>query len=450
MIDDKADKLNNDRLPGQPESSTEYGGLEAELQKNLGQAVKNEMDVMTEEEMVEIYENSNTLKGMVAKRKKELMDEKEEEKKKRFFLLVKFGSVAGLLGIVIIFASIAWFVMSKDVDSGSMAVSIADGSAFNLATKEEYISYLEKLQLVDDDYQSGSSITLYDDKESSNGTFYMIDGGNKLIIQCHDNGNTVPSGDKDISPGSWDKVNLYLVPNNDGDISVEVNIEVIPFAEIEKKDSSGNTLYELDDNDQPILVNGKKVPKTELIKLTTPNALIAAAATFNNTITQDEANKYIKAADYLKGHIMFFGGEGDTTNADETLRYYFTNPYCKRTFTFSKSNVQTDTAYEIPIYWMWPNTLGQIALPDNNSGQRKGYPIVQDSNTDEKDALIDYLQDPINKQLVFENHTEIEDYIIENAEDSANFKLLSDGYNKADYNIGTYISYFMIEITVNK
>ena len=103
---------------------------------------------------------------------------------------------------------------------------------------------------------------------------------------------------------------------------------------------------------------------------------------------------------------------------------------------------------------MWPNTLGQIALRNNDLGQRSAddYPIVQDradgvdiTDTD-KGKVIQYLID--NKSTVFANHSEITSAMIEDAKTTANFRKLSEGYNDGDYAIGISISYFMVDITV--
>ena len=159
---------------------------------------------------------------------------------------------------------------------------------------------------------------------------------------------------------------------------------------------------------------------------------------------------------------MFFGSQGDTDEqTEEANRYYFTEPLeysraqnCWKKQYDSPSTVTANTAYDISIYWMWPNTLGQIALKDNTSEQRKGYPLVSDTNTADKSKVIAYLK--TNKVNIFTNSSKIADDTdesthdgdIENAAD--NFHKLSDGYNGADFDIGNYIDYFMIEVDVVK
>ena len=117
-------------------------------------------------------------------------------------------------------------------------------------------------------------------------------------------------------------------------------------------------------------------------------------------------------------------------------------------------NAQKNVPQKVTFYWMWANTLGQIALKDNTSGFRSDYPIVQDatgadiSNTD-KGKVIKYLKD--NKEIVFTNYSEFADInnAIDNANVKENFKKLSEGYNSADFMIGSYVSYFLIDISAS-
>jgi hypothetical protein len=100
---------------------------------------------------------------------------------------------------------------------------------------------------------------------------------------------------------------------------------------------------------------------------------------------------------------------------------------------------------------MWTDTLGQLLLPDNSSGKRNGLPILADTDTTGKAAVKQYLIS--EKEKVFANSNVISDsYINDIADtelfDAEKFKLLSNGYNNADFSIGSNIRYFLIEVTV--
>lgn len=371
----------------------------------------------------------------------------EAERRKLKKRVIKLVLLMMLIALIIVFASIAWFAMNKAVTADTMAIEAA-GSGFDLATSEPKVSYEDVLGLADDEYERGNAVTL-EDKNGGEGTYYMLSGAQKLILQCHPNAKDITTGNKDVQPGDWDKLNLYIVPSQDGTVKAKINIEVIPYAEIEKKDANGDPIYKLDEHGDPVIVDGNPVPDTELVKVTTLQEFTAAVGPqgANNSKAVQEAENYIAAANYLKGHIMFFGGEGDMTNDNKDSRYYFTTPYTDLEVDFQETDASRNTAYEVPLYWMWPNTLGQIALRDNTSKLRKGEPVVSDGNDDEKDEVVQYLVD--NKSSIFANSSDITETIINSADEPANFKLLSDGYNKADFSIGSYISYFMIELSVS-
>ena len=121
MNDKPAEKLNSVTNNGQSVSDG-YDGLRAELEKDLGNSVKAEMDGMTEKEMIEVYENSNTLKGIVASKIQKLLKDRDEKKKKKIMLAIKFGTMMCLAGLIVLFATIAWFSVNKDVETSGMSI----------------------------------------------------------------------------------------------------------------------------------------------------------------------------------------------------------------------------------------------------------------------------------------------------------------------------------------
>ena len=422
MIDDKADKLNNDRLPGQPESSTEYGGLEAELQKNLGQAVKNEMDEMTEEEMVEIYENSNTLKGMVAKRKKELMDGKEEEKKKRFFLLVKFGSVAGLLGILVIFASIAWFTMNKEIGSGGMSVSTV-GDTFTISP----LGDPAHVGIYDDEGKSGTYVRdkLLDEagKESDIIIWTITDDVATTVTESGTTTTTVTKGknigngpaqgfEGGISPGSRGEIQFIITPSQ----QVTATFTFRVFAYTGGYDEHGDE----DKTTITLIESGSG---------TNPEALIAEKL--------------------MNGHLLLFTDIDDTTG-----RYYGlldSDDEFKRVMTKLYSTQET-----VSIYWIWPETLAELLLDDTDSTQARNMRGKKNICTSAgRTEVINFfksnpewfLLDPVDTNHdwsdTFSDQTNNADVI---STINTEYSLYSSYYNEADQCIGTHVSYILLDM----
>ncbi|SEH64151.1 hypothetical protein SAMN02910265_01870 [Ruminococcus flavefaciens] len=185
----------------------------------------------------------------------------------------------------------------------------------------------------------------------------------------------------DIAPGSNGKLELNVIPKVDTAISVKLSLNIVAFAEVEKKDVNGEVIYKMNGDTYALDAKGNKIPETEIIEITDTESFASAVTDkTGNTSAANSAAEYVSAADYLRGHILFFGGAGDTTNAAESSRYYYTTPYTSRDaasqiyFTFNVPANNKGKAVEVPIYWMWTNIFGQVALPDNISGKRNGYP----------------------------------------------------------------------------
>ena len=79
------------------------------------------------------------------------------------------------------------------------------------------------------------------------------------------------------------------------------------------------------------------------------------------------------------------------------------------------------------------------ALKDNKEIVFKNLEAVADLTEEEKEGLTD-------EQLQQAYKDKIDDRI-DHADTETNFKLLSEGYNSADFSIGTNFDYFIFEIT---
>ena len=338
------------------------------------------------------------------------LEELKEDRQRRKKMLIKFGIMGMLTAVIMIFATIAWFTMNREVSAGSMALATTE-IPFEIAAKGSTVRYDTQFIKADSTYTYGDNTVL--------SGYYMTDGNNPQIKIRY-----TPGADDitDFGPGSSGIIEFYVVPKRDGDLDVKIDLDTIGFRE-------------LDDNDKTI-------------------KRIADLTTANSGLEQSVIDQYKSAENYLSGHIMFFEEPGDTSqNTQEGYRYYYKKPITSGSFTKSFSNAQKDVPNKVTVYWMWPNTLGQIALKDNSSGLRSDYPIVQDavgadiSGTD-KAKVIQYLKD--NKAAVFMNSSEITDADIDDAKTKAKFTKLSEGYNDADFLIGSSVSYFMIDISVGQ
>ena len=395
------------------------------------------------------------------------VDELAEKKKNQKKSLIKMGAMGTLTLILLIFSSLSWFTMNTQVESSGMNIKTAT-LPFDIATKGASIRNTDIMSTSDGKYilntrngiYSEGTLGTFENQAGTSGTYYT---GDSILLRYD-------TGASKIGPDDSGELSLYVIPKSDDAMKVKVSLNVVAFAEIEKKDAQGKTVTKV--------VDGKTVPDTVLVEITDEAAIRTAAANAGNTEVADLASDYVSAANYLKGHIMFFGGWGDTTNETESLRYSYVTPYTTRTISKSITANNEGKAIQVPIYWMWTNTLGQIAFKKNNS-LRNGIPVVADMTdaqiaaipndpVTDKEKVIQYLKDNKNSVLKDWNDiltgdellqtlntnpnpktiSEVVDGLIDNIDNSNNFNRLSDCYNAADFLIGTKVAYFMIEVTV--
>lgn len=395
------------------------------------------------------------------------VDELAEKKKNQKKSLIKMGTMGILTLILLIFSSLSWFTMNTQVETSGMGVKSAT-LPFDIATKGASIRNTGIMSTSDGKYilntrngiYSEGTLGTFENQAGTSGTYYT---GDSILLRYD-------TGASEIGPDDSGELSLYVIPKSDDAMKVKVSLNVVAFAEIEKKDAQGKTVTKE--------VDGKTVPDTVLVEITDEAAIRTAAANAGNTEVADSASDYVSAANYLKGHIMFFGGRGDTTNETESLRYSYVTPYTTRTISKSITANNEGKAIQVPIYWMWTNTLGQIAFKKNNS-LRNGMPVVADMTdaqiaaipndpVTDKEKVIQYLKDNKNSVLKDWNDiltgdellqtlntnpnpktiSEVVDGLIDNIDNTNNFNRLSECYNAADFLIGTKVAYFMIEVTV--
>ena len=314
--------------------------------------------------------------------------------------LIRFGSLAVLAFVVWLFATIAWFAMNKSVTAGGMSVGV-EGIPFKIAAKGDRVRYSTEFSSVRSDFTEGTSGS-YVDSNSVSGTYYS--DTDKLKLRCD-------VTDGEIKPGDSGVIEFYIIPTRDGDITANIALDIVSFT-----------------GDSPL---------TEI------------TSSYSGT----DAAEVKKAAYYTKGHIMFFQDESNSPSS-----YTYTGALTDRTMTYSISNAVHDVAYPVEIHWMWPKTLGQLALQTNANSLRpaSNIPVIQETAPavvggvkNDKRLVLDYLE--TEKESVFKLPQA--DYAalnakIEAADTQEYFDDLTDGYNDADSDIGTYVSYFLIELTI--
>lgn len=372
------------------------------------------------------------------------MDEEREMKRNKRKSFIKIIAIALSIIFAIFLNTFSWFTRNKETGTTGMSVKTSN-FPFYITTKGSAIRNNEISAGDWPEYNTGTAVTLHDTSDLV--SEYYTDESLRLRF-------TPANGSVGVGPKSTAALNLFVVPNTDDSFDVKITMDIVSFAEIPKMDSDGNILYKKDENDQDILDNDRnKIIDTEIIEIKNAGDFAKKANAVHNRGIAEKAAEYVKAAGHLRSHILFFG----SAESNPTVSgYYFSDPYTTRTATKTVGSNNMGKAVPVPIYWMWTNTLGQIALPDSRDNLRSGLPILADINTTDKSKITAYLKE--NKNDIFANCDEnTEGYITavtSPTEDTARLKTafnnLSTGYNLADNAVGTKIAYFMIELKIEK
>lgn len=318
--------------------------------------------------------------------------------------------------------TIAWLAAPGVAGIGRMEMT-GDAPAFELAVKGNRIRHEEIFSFADSEYVFGMPGIDPDDSSEYYKTGLGQNGTENDQIMLRFNG-TAEEAAKEIGPGGSGVFTFYVIPGQDGNLAVDFSLDIHGY--IEKAEM--RTV----DEEQIAVV-------TDLLDITT-------LTMENSALTQEQITKRREALNYLQGHIFFFEEEGEPD--DETAPYSYKKPLVDNRIHKEWENVQKGKLYPVTIYWMWPNTLGQITLKDGN--RRYGLPVVKDEEFEDanheltdKGKVVQRVQN--QKAAVFMTEAAVTDEMI--ADSARYLTALSKGYNKADEMIGTYINYFLLEVT---
>ena len=86
-----------------------------------------------------------------------------------------------------------------------------------------------------------------------------------------------------LAPGSSGMLDLNIIPKVDTALDVKLSLNIVAFAEVEKKDGNGEVIYKMDGNTYAVDDNGNKIPETEIIEITDAESF-ASAVTNNRSV----------------------------------------------------------------------------------------------------------------------------------------------------------------------
>ena len=342
-------------------------------------------------------------------------EEEDDDDEPRIVVNPKVVKVASLIlfsGIILVFASIAWFTMNKEVGTGGMSIK-SQSSLFELRTTGSSGIYDDYITRVDAEYT--------DDSET---------GSNSKIIWQLTKGNT----DSTVTQGNIN--NLYL---GSGTPSAD------EMKEFKKLESSKYGLSPGDYGTLSFII----VPKVDSVDTTVKVSV-----------------KCYKTEYYLSGEDIGYQKDVfepmDDEDADEAKAIQFTNTHIMFFYKDSSNHLHmlTDDGFDelsitenrnVTLYWVWPEKLKNIlelnvaGLDTTGATELRAYMLKNPElflakNSEDSSTVFDGIK-------LSEDATESDIQAKATAILATNTSYNPWGarYNNADQIIGDYVGYIMVE-----
>ncbi|MGN0629776.1 MAG: hypothetical protein ACI4JN_00475 [Ruminococcus sp.] len=338
----------------------------------------------------------------------DISDELKQKKKVRNALLIKLSAMLAVTAIIFIFSSIAWFTMNREVSGNGMDMKSSDlpfelktdGSAgysdSYLPTSENGYSFLPNTEI------TGTLITTGNEQKIE---WLVTDTFN---AKNYSNGESTE--ELGIRPGSYGILRFWIVPKSQETMIFRYHMQITPYKKQYPNKENGDPNYEAD-----------------------PTAVC---------LTESDADKLL--AGYVDSHILFFRYKGDNPNDEENDKYsMLIDDSITEEITFEKDSEGNLKPYEVKIYWIWPETLGEAVLKDSD----KRTAVCATSADGKNELLTKFNTNPsgfLNGYSFPSDTTSLTQEEIAN-----NYPVFSIRYNNADQEIGDNIMYLLAEMTVN-
>ena len=219
------------------------------------------------------------------------ISDEEELRRLRKIQLIKMGVIAALSAIIMVFVTIAWFSLNKEIGTGGMSISTTT-LPFYIRTAEAsgttyWSEYKSLINLADSKYKDG-------DLEQVGGTNYYKTGtsAQEIIWRLED----TETGTEDsiysvgLRPRSNGRLKFEVVPTRDGNLALDFNFGIRGFV------AEYPTQEEIDAGDY----EASEIKSLNEILLTGSGA------------SANEQN----ALKYINGHILFFKNKTTVNGKD--------------------------------------------------------------------------------------------------------------------------------------
>lgn len=380
------------------------------------------------------------------KRKEELTAEEYRQKaqkqiellKNQWKIFFRTGIIVVAAVIVMIVASIAWFVSNTRVDATGVAIRPAD-MPFDLAaagTKSNASADRGR-------YDELLTVSPGASREIEGKKYWSTDGSHTSIcwaVTPESNMNNtgedgMPTG---IEPGSYGKMTFYIIPNKDGPLKVTLDLVL--------------TGYQIADGKK----NAENVTKNDLTEVTDPSLqqlLEGHVLLFAG---------YDEAAGCYKGWISRDAGEWSMSLGSETEAAVLEGKSGK--LTWNNANAQKDTAYPVTIYWIWPERLeSYLRKADGYSGKN---PLLFPENPSSEENALSVLPENLfatmgevegdsssNRYFRWEDSVKFQEHVtkdtlsqIREKFNPALYSMVAAYYDSADQYLGKNVQYVQLKL----
>lgn len=358
--------------------------------------------------------------------------------KNQWKIFFRTGIIVVAAFIVMIVASIAWFVSNTRVDATGVAIQPAD-MPFDLAAAGTESNASADRGM----YDELLTVSLGASREIKGKKYWSTDGSHTSIcwaVTPESNMNNTGEDGKPtgIEPGSYGKMTFYIIPNKDGPLKVTLDLVL--------------TGYQIADNKK----NEANVTQNDLTEVTDPSLqqlLEGHVLLFAG---------YNEKAGCYKGWISRDAGEWSMRLGSETEAAVLESKSGK--LTWNNTNAKKDTAYPVTIYWIWPERLeSYLRKADGYSGKN---PLLFSENPSSEENALSALPENL-----FETMGEVEENSSSNRyfrwEDSEKFQenvtkdtlsqirekfnpalysMVAAYYDSADQYLGKNVQYVQLEL----
>ena len=337
----------------------------------------------------------------------DISDELKKKKRVRNVQLIKLSAMLAVTTIILIFSSVAWFTMNREVGGNGMQMKASD-APFELKT-EGVAGYSDSYLPQGEDGYTLLSDTANQGTLTTSGDQQKIEW---LVINEFNANNYVdgePTDQIGIRPGSSGVLHFWIVPNNQESMTFRFTMQVTPYKKQYPVGGNGNPDYDAE-----------------------PTA---------KSLTESEEDKSL--ANYVDAHILFFRYKGDNPDDNSNTKYSkLIDDSITETIAFERDNEGNLQPYEMKIYWIWPETLGEAVLTD--SATRTA--VCATSDDGENELLTKFNSNPSN----FLKDYTLPDGVTALTQDDiiSDYPILSIRYNNVDQDIGDNIIYLLAEMIV--